>query len=351
MDVRTAISTVIARLGLRLFAFTLVALTAPWSLAYAQGERVFESKLPQDLPFKINIKRGREASFRDLQNEKWLRELELELTNTGRKPIYNLRITLRTDLVVHGSRLLVPLTYGRAELGDVARKATLDDVPVHPGETIIIRLPSDRIRSLERWDDAARIVQVTKVHVVLYSASLGDGTGYIRNQPYPSSSRVFENEVSENVPIKIRIKKEESFKDLKNDSWVREFELELTNTGNKPIYFLLLHLVTDVSAGGQPFVFPIVYGRAELGGIISKARLDDIPIKPGETHIFKINLGSIEAWEKSVREQRHQQATWLFAEPQMLSFGDGNGYFVNEPYPSADKRQSGPVLSEQLHKR
>ena len=52
--------------------------------------------------------------------------------------------------------------------------------------------------------------------------------------------RAFENKIPDHIPIKIKIKKEkeESFKDLKNEKWLREFELEITNTGNKPIYFL-----------------------------------------------------------------------------------------------------------------
>ena len=120
-------------------------------------------------------------------------------------------------------------------------------------------------------------------------------TGISRGQ----GERVFENEIPENAPIKIKIKKEKekSFKDLKDETWVREFELELTNTGDKPIYFLFLDLITDVTVGGDPLVFSLVYGRAELGDIISKARPDDVPIKPGETHIFKIHPGQVPAWE------------------------------------------------------
>src|SRR5256886_2138983 len=51
--------------------------------------------------------------------------------------------------------------------------------------------------------------------------------------------RILENLIKKNVPIKVNVKKEkeESFKDLNNEKWVREFELEVTNTGDKPIYF------------------------------------------------------------------------------------------------------------------
>jgi hypothetical protein len=152
--------------------------------------------------------------------------------------------------------------------------------------------------------------------------------------------RVFENAIPDDVPIKIKIKKEKEkpFKDLKNEKWLSEFELELTNTGDKPIYFLYLTLITDVKVGGERLVFPQVYGRAELGDIISKAQPDDAPIKPGETFVFK--MGAIPAWERGVREQRFPQATRLRAELQSLSFGDGSGYFGNHSYPPAGKRKS-----------
>jgi hypothetical protein len=57
-------------------------------------ERIFENKIPAHIPIKIKIKKEKEESFKDLKNEKWLREFELEVTNTGDKPIYFLYIML-----------------------------------------------------------------------------------------------------------------------------------------------------------------------------------------------------------------------------------------------------------------
>jgi hypothetical protein len=86
-----------------------------------------------------------------------------------------------------------------------------------------------------------------------------------------SAERVLENKIPKDVPITVKIKKEkeESFKVLKNEKWVREMELELTNIGDKPIYFLYIIMATDVRVGGERLVFPINYGRNELGDIIS----------------------------------------------------------------------------------
>ena len=148
--------------------------------------------------------------------------------------------------------------------------------------------------------------------------------------------RVFENEIPENAPIKIKIKKEKekSFKDLKDESWVREFELEVINTSDKPIYFIYINLITDVKLGNSPLIFALVYGRAELGDIVTQAQPDDVPIKPGETYVFKIHPGQVPAWEMSLREKSHPDATRIKAHLQMLSYGDGTGYFINKPYPN-----------------
>lgn len=143
--------------------------------------------------------------------------------------------------------------------------------------------------------------------------------------------RVFENTIPKHVPIKVKIKKEKerSFRDLNNEKWIGEFELELTNTGDKPIYYLDLLLVSDVKLGGNFLVFPLAYGRAALGDIVSKAGPDDIPIKSGETLVFKIHPGQITAWGKSVREGKHPEARRLQIRLESLSFGDGTGLFGN----------------------
>src|SRR5215212_1632844 len=102
--------------------------------------------------------------------------------------------------------------------------------------------------------------------------------------------RVFDNAIPSHVPIKIKIKKEkeQSFKDLKNEKWLSEFQIELTNTGGKPIYFLYITFVTDVKVDSHRIVFPLTFGRAELGDIVSKPRQDDDSIKPGETRVLEM---------------------------------------------------------------
>src|SRR5215213_5891278 len=137
--------------------------------------------------------------------------------------------------------------------------------------------------------------------------------------------RILDNEVRQHLPIRVKIKKEkeESFKDLKNAKWVREFEIEVTNTGDKPIYYLYIDLISDVTVegipGGTPFVFNLQYGRPELGDLVSKALPDDVPIKPKESCVLKFHPGQIPAWERSVAEGNHPDATKLRVLPQLIS--------------------------------
>ena len=154
--------------------------------------------------------------------------------------------------------------------------------------------------------------------------------------------RIFENEIPSHIPIKIKIKKEKekSFKNLNNEKWVSEFELELTNTGDKPIYFLYITMHTGVKFDrvGPEIVFPLTYGRAELGDIVTKATSDDVAIKPGEKII--LTAGNATAWEKGVRENRWPESTKFKARIQVLSFGDGTGYFGTELYPPAGRQRA-----------
>src|SRR5215213_8358821 len=153
--------------------------------------------------------------------------------------------------------------------------------------------------------------------------------------------RIFENKIPTHIPIKIKIKKEkeQSFKDLKNEKWLREFELEVTNTADRPIYYLEIVMDTGVKfdSSSPEIVFPLRYGRAELGDIVTKATNDDVPIKPGET--VTLTTKQATAWEIGIREKRWPEATKFKAEIQVLSFGDGTGYWGNELYPPPARQQ------------
>lgn len=67
-----------------------------------QGEREFKNTVPAHAPVKIKIKIKNEKSFKDEGNKNWFRELELEVKNTGDKPIYFLYFLLTLPDVMGG---------------------------------------------------------------------------------------------------------------------------------------------------------------------------------------------------------------------------------------------------------
>jgi hypothetical protein len=125
--------------------------------------------------------------------------------------------------------------------------------------------------------------------------------------------------------IKIRKEKEKAFKDTKNEKWARDFELEATNTGEKPIYYLwLMLLLPEMKVfPGYNSMIPVTFGRERR--VTDRAEPDDVCIKPGETYILVMHWGVVKAWEMNPRQgwPRLEKIQLQF---QGISFGDGTGY-------------------------
>jgi len=159
----------------------------------------------------------------------------------------------------------------------------------------------------------------------------------------PKEERQFENTTPKHVPIRVRVKrqKEQSFKDLKNDEWLRELEIEVTNTGTKPIYFLALVMtVPDVKGRtGAAMAHDLLYGRPSLISITEAMRPSDIPIGPGETYVFTMPERDVREWTGVIREHNLPQPKRVQIVFQFINFGDGTGYAggTAEPVPSPKK--------------
>lgn len=162
-------------------------------------------------------------------------------------------------------------------------------------------------------------------------------------EPQSKSVRILENAIPKHLPlaIKIRKEKEESFKAVNNEKWLREFELEVTNTGDKPIYFLYLTLIPDVKTrSGYVEDFPLTFGRVELGDIRVLAGPDDVAIGPGQTQVFKIHPGQLRAREKLQAIEPRPLPTSVRVQIQLLSFGDGTGFFNGTAIPNRRNKSS-----------
>jgi hypothetical protein len=137
--------------------------------------------------------------------------------------------------------------------------------------------------------------------------------------------REIEDISPKHMPIKFKVKNEEKIKDLKNERWERDLEVEVTNTGARPIYFISFGLgMPDVKGpNGLVIGFTFKYGRINLIDYTVKAEPDDIPLLPGETHVFKIREDNVKGWE-SVKA-KYPKPKKLQFKMYSISFGDGTG--------------------------
>ena len=115
------------------------------------------------------------------------------------------------------------------------------------------------------------------------------------NNGMQEEKRELEDKIPKHVPIKVKIRseKEKGFKDLTNGNWLRDFELEVTNTSNKPIYFLELWLMLPdtKTENNRPLAFSLRYGRDDFIDYETRSVATDVPIQPHETYTFIIPRG------------------------------------------------------------
>ena len=143
--------------------------------------------------------------------------------------------------------------------------------------------------------------------------------------------RVLENTIPKHLPIKVRIKKEkeEAFKDWNNEKWMHNFELEVTNTGDKPIYYLHLGIYfpeITIPYGTDNMGFTLGFGRRERFDIETKAEPDDPSIKPGETIVLKYPEERAQDWERFRQRENKPDPKRLILYFGVLRFGDGTGF-------------------------
>jgi hypothetical protein len=161
----------------------------------------------------------------------------------------------------------------------------------------------------------------------------------LRSQVQSKEERELEDTIPKHVPIKIKIRsdKERAFKDIENEKWLRDFELEVTNTSGKPIYFLELWVVLPqiISENGRVIGVPLRYGRIEFVQFNTLAQPTDLPIAPGQVFTFTIPENFQKGWEAHKNRESRLDPKKIQIKFVQLSFGDGTGFNGThaKPYP------------------
>lgn len=145
----------------------------------------------------------------------------------------------------------------------------------------------------------------------------------------PKPRRYIDIQIPKNVPLEVKLKKdkEKEFQDLYNERWIRAFELEVKNTGDRPIYALsLVWVMLEVKMpDGNPYGGTLLYGRSQFRTEPDEVpKPEDDPIEPSEIHVFKLNEPTVGGWESWAKENDlHPKDLLVFF--NFLCFGDGTG--------------------------
>jgi len=181
-----------------------------------------------------------------------------------------------------------------------------------------------------------------------------DELARLRQTAQEVEERKFEDEIPKHLPIKFKLKaeKEKKFKDLNNPNWYRDFELEVTNTSEKPIYYLELWLeYPEINTRpGVPVVVPLRYGRMKFIEHGTRPLPTDVPIQPGEAQVFTIPEPDRKGWEWHKKNENLPDPKRTILRFVGLSFGDGTGFDTLQgvPYPYRSKHPLGADCREDL---
>jgi hypothetical protein len=143
-------------------------------------------------------------------------------------------------------------------------------------------------------------------------------------------------QAGQNHPLAVK-----EIRNLQSAMLLRDLEVEVKNTSDKPIYYMRIHLTfPDINTGeNQKYGFSLFYGNLRFNQLDERAGLQDKPINPGESYVFTIPEGKWKGFEvyKSKNNFSEALAKALTNRIELIllevSFGDGTGYEYGRPYP------------------
>jgi len=169
------------------FTFAMIKTAIP-SRAQSEGKRHLDLQIPESLPIKVKLKKEKEEGFSDLKNEHWIRNLELEVKNTGDRNIYALSLVwvLPEVKMPDGNPWGGTILYGRHEFRTVpGERPKAEDDPIAPGETEVFKLTDYKADNWERFAKEENVHPQTLL-VFFNFLCFGDGTGLLgpSGQPF-----------------------------------------------------------------------------------------------------------------------------------------------------------------------
>lgn len=156
----------------------------PSSAQQQPTQRVVINEVPKDLPISVRPLADKENKFKSFTSKRWVDAFQLEVTNTGTKPIYFIEFTLIPDIgePEGGRRIGITVFYGRKQLAFPEEPSLPSDVPIMPKDKVVLGLKNIDpnawyyFMANENWPDEKS--KPAKVSLYFHLLSYGDGTGY-----------------------------------------------------------------------------------------------------------------------------------------------------------------------------
>jgi hypothetical protein len=149
-----------------------------------QGNTARERKIgigiPKHLPLKFEIK--------NLDSDRWVYDLEIEVTNTSTKPIYYLDFFITMPGYKSkstGNKLGFWFRYGRVQLVDFAEPLLADDIPIAPGEKHTFKIQESNAKGWEETSKREGRPEPKVFSLQFQGLNFGDGTGFVTTAGEP----------------------------------------------------------------------------------------------------------------------------------------------------------------------
>jgi len=152
----------------------------PSSQGAAARERKIGIGIPKHLPLKFEI--------RNLNSDRWVFDLEIDVTNTSTKPIYFLDFFITMPgykSKMTGNQLGFWFSYGRIELVDFAEPLLADDIPLAPGEKHTFKIREGLAKGWEEESKREGRPEPKVLNLQFQGLNFGDGTGFVSTAGQP----------------------------------------------------------------------------------------------------------------------------------------------------------------------
>ena len=175
---------------LLVFAALPLLIRTAWTSTSAQPtvssgqEREFKlHREYKDLPLEFHVK--------NLQSKDWLKDLEVEIKNVGKKPIYSVLAYLIFPDDKRAEEVGIPLDYGNPKNVRLDRYAEAMDPHIDPGDVYVFKIDEDLQQGFD--SNVKEHPEAYKKFELLFEIiSFGDGTGLVNggSQDYRKSSSI-----------------------------------------------------------------------------------------------------------------------------------------------------------------